>query len=261
MDQATNQDGMLKDGIDLDWLPYLTAILKKLWVVLLAAVTAAAITFWGLHLLITPTYESHFTAYINNRSSSQSATTLTSSDTAAMQSLGNTYAEIVVSRSTLGQASEQAGAKLSYGQLKKAVTTSISKESGVLTVSVVLDDPQLAYELAESLAEVTAEKGAEIVEGSSMQIIDRAMLPDGVYSPNYLKFTALGALIGAAIACAVIALGVYLDDRIFEEELIERTYHIPVLGSIPDLVEAEHISGGYGGYGGDTRKQETEQNL
>lgn len=254
MDQATKENGMLRDGLDLDWLPYLKAILKRLWVVVLATAGGAGVTLIAVLFLITPTYESHFAAYINNRSSSQSATTLTSSDTAAMQSLGNTYAEIVASRSTLEQAAEKAGAQLSYAQLKKAVTTGISKESGVLTVSVVLDDPELACRLAESLAEVTAEAGAEVVEGSSMQLIDEARVPEGVYSPNYLLFTALGALAGAALSCAMIALGVYLDDRIFEEELIEKTCHIPVLGSIPDLIEARHISGS------DTQKRKTERN-
>lgn len=246
------------DAAAIDLLPLLLAVLKRWWIVGWIALLCGLAAFAGTKLLITPTYRTNFTAYVNNRAETdaEQQTVLSNADLSAARSLTYTYAQIIRSRSVLELAAEQANLPYTYSQLSGMVSTSIMSNTEIISVYVTSENPSVSKALAEAIAEVSQSQIASIVDGSSMRIIDEPQLPTDIHSPNYVKTAVIGAALGFLLAVAFIVLREILDDRVKDEEGLESRFGIPILGSVPNTVSAakmgnnDYYSYGYGGYGG-----------
>lgn len=249
--KSTNQFAE-EDTIDL--LALLSVLWKWAWLIAVAALLTGSAAYAGTKLFVKPTYKTEFTAYVNNRNGAGGAdisSILSSSDLMASKSLASSYAEILTSRELLLKAAEEAGEEqYTYKELSRAVSTELQNDTEIITVSVELESAQAAVAIANSLADISGEYIADIVEGSSMKIIDSAILPDTFYTPNYRKNTVLGGLLGAVLVSAIVILIYFLDDTVkSEKELVDRL-DVTVIGSIPDLATAGKKGFGYGyGYG------------
>lgn len=227
------------DGLILDVFDLLQALKKKIWLIAVIGILGGIAAYTGTKILVIPTYRTSFTAYVNNRKNVESTTTVTNADLSASQSLANTYAKILVSRSVLTLAAEKINMEKSYSALQNAVSVSIAPDTEILTVSVVMTDPDKAVEYANAISEVSPEYIAGIVEGSSMQIIDQPLAPTGIYEPNYRKNAGMGFIVGAAFACVLIFVFEISDDHVKDEDELRRRYGIAVIGTIPNLSSAD----------------------
>ncbi len=219
------------DVIQIDLLALIKACWKQIWLIILAALLCGSAAYLGTRYLVTPTYRTYFSAYMNNSIETGASTTVSTSDLSASQSLADTAAGIIESATVLEQAAENAG----LGEEDSvSVSTSVDSASGIISVYVIATDPQMAASYASALAEVAAEETSRIVEGSSMQIIDEPKIPTTIYSPSYTRNTMMGLLVGAFLVCAVVVLLELLNDRIQDQTELEERYGISVLGAIPD---------------------------
>ncbi len=249
---SVNTSGAKKSEVnEIDLIPLFMALLKKAWLIILAALIVGAGFFAGTKTLVTPTYRASFTAYVNNRSQyyNEDTNRLTSSDLSAAQELVRAYSKIITSRTVLTTAAQSISYDVSYSTLSGMVSTSVESETGIITVYVVAATPEEAYELACATAEVSPSQIANIIEGSSMKIIDSPRTPSSIYKPSYLKNTALGMLLGAAVAALYVIIRYLVDDKIKSEDELEAKFSIPVVGVIPDLNSgSKHYGGYYKGY-------------
>ena len=222
----------------------LKAIWKKLWLVILVTLFSGALTFVGVKMFVTPTYRSSFTAYINNKKDAESS--VTGSDVKASQALVRTYSEIMTSKYVLKESAESIDLDSNYARVKKLVSTSVNNETGIITVNVDTDSPQKSYDLAMAIEHTTLIYTANIVDGSSMKIIDHPFLPTSIYKPNYIKLSMLGAVAGMLLIVIVICIRQFFNDKVTSEEELEDRYSIPIVGVIPDMINVDkHNKGGY----------------
>ncbi|MDY2628735.1 MAG: Wzz/FepE/Etk N-terminal domain-containing protein [Lachnospiraceae bacterium] len=243
-----------QDETTIDLLDLFGFLWKWAWLIVTVALLAGSTAYVGTKMLVTPTYKTAFTAYVNNRNAGAGAdisSILSSSDMLASQSLANSYAEIIRSRDLLLEAAAEAGEdEYEYEELLKAVSTDVLSNTEIITVSVELEDPNAAVAIANSLADISGEHIADIVDGSSMKIIDRAILPETYYTPNYLKNTMLGGMLGVVLVCGFLILLYFMDDTIKSEKDLAERLDVTIVGSIPDLASADRGGYGYGyGYG------------
>ncbi len=139
-----------------------------------------------------------------------------------------------------------------YEQLKSKVSGSSEGNTPVFKITVTDADPEMAANVCNRIVEIMIDPNSGIsgiVEGSSVSVIDYAVVSRSAASPSYTKNTAIGMLLGFVIACGIIILRSLMDSTIREEEfLLDKYKNIPVLATIPDLLEDSQ--GGYYGYGG-----------
>lgn len=128
------------------------------------------------------------------------------------------------------------------------VSTSISNETKILNVNVDSKDPETANELAQVVSEKSVVYIAEIIEGSSMKTIDYPELSKGVYSPSYIRISLLGALAVFLIVLLIICIKQFLNDKIQSENELAERYDLPIVGLIPDLIDADKNRGNYYSY-------------
>ena len=96
-------------------------------------------------------------------------------------------------------------------------------------------DPQEAERIANTIAEILPDRIAEIVDGSSVKVVDYAIVPSEISSPSYTRNTALGMLLGLVLIAAIICLREIFDEKLHNEDDITQRYQFPILAVIPDL--------------------------
>lgn len=235
-----------KDEIEIDLLKLIKALWHRAWAIVLAAVICAVAAFSYAAFRITPMYKATALMYVNNSTVSLKAGfAISPGELAAAQSLVETYVVILKSRNTLNEVIERADLNYTYGQLNSMVSASAINETEVFTVDVVNPNPMEAELIANTIAEVLPEKIADIVDGSSVRVVDYAVVPSHSISPNITKYTAMGMLLGIFASCAVIVILSLLDTTIENEEYLTQNYDIPVLAVIPNLSSNKGSKYGY----------------
>lgn len=218
---------------------------KKIWVIFTAGVLAAVLFFSYSFFLVTPKYSSSVQLYVN---STVSVGNLSTSVLTAARDLVKTYISILNTRTTIEKVAEEAGVDYSYGQLKSMISASAVSETEIFQITVTARDPREAAKIANTIADVLPDRVADIIDGCSVRLVDSAVVSTSKVSPNIVKNTGIGFLIGILLACGIIIVMFLLDDTIYSEEYLLRTYDIPVLAKIPNLLEDEKDRYGYKKY-------------
>lgn len=232
-----NNSAANTEYLELDLFALLKAMWKRVWIFILCCVLCACAGFSYARFEITPTYQASVMMYVNNSSFALGSTTFSfnASELAAAQSLVDTYIIILGTRTTLNEVIAQGGLELTYEQLNGMISASAVKGTEVFRITVTSADPVLAAHIANTIAEVLPAKVANIVEGSSVRLVDYAVVPTYKSDPNLTMYAAMGLLVGFVIACVLVLLAVISDDKIHDEDFLTKRYGVPVLASIPNL--------------------------
>lgn len=244
MNKAENKRNE-SQNFEIDFVALLKEIVKKLWLIILVGLIVGGAVYVGAKVFIKPTYRSEFTAYVNNKQGKQTTDYLSVSDVNAAKELVLTYRSILQSNSILTAAAESIGVDLPYESLAKKVSAEVKDETEIISIYVVDTDPQFAYDYAQAIAKTAPTYMAQIVEGSSMKIIDVPEYSEERYKPSYLKFGLIGFLIGALLVIIFIVVRYFMDDTIKNESEIESKFALPILGVIPDITKASNKSSDY----------------
>ena len=238
---------------EIDLLKLLKVLLSRIWIIIAAALVGGVAFFLFTFFFITPKYQSSALLYVNNNSLNLGSTKLniSSGDISASSSLIDTYAVILKSHTTLEQAIKEGAIPYNYEQLSKKVTGGAEGKTPVFKITVTDSNPEMAAHICNTIVEIMTDENSgisAIVEGSSVSVIDYAVVAVKKSSPSLSKNSAIGMLLGFVVACGVIILISLMDTTIREEAYLIETYKdIPVLANIPNLLA--DTSGGYYGYG------------
>lgn len=245
--------------MEIKIIPLLKELLKKIWVIALVGLIVGAAVFVGAKVFIKPTYRSGFTAYVNNKQSNQKdKDSLTSSDVTASKQLVLTYQKILTSNTILTAAADSIDVDMPYSSLRKMVTTEVKDDTEIISVFVENKDPQFAYDYAQAISKTAPQYMAQIVEGSSMRIIDYPEYSDTRYKPDYIRFAIFGFLGGAFLVIIWIIIRYFMDDTVKAEAEIETRFSIPILGVIPDISKASNDRSDYYYYAQNTQETQPE---
>ncbi|MBO5147440.1 MAG: hypothetical protein J6C24_02110 [Clostridia bacterium] len=239
-----------KDYYVIDLWHIIKAVWHRAWVVVLSAVIVAVAGFSVSAFAIKPLYSSSVMMYVNNSSFSLGNTSfsISSSEISAAQSLLKTYIVILNNRTTLEAVIDKAGVEYSYKQLSGMISSSSVNDTEVLRVTVTGRDPYEAAKIANCIAEVLPVRISEVIEGSSMKVVDSGVVNLQKVSPSITKYTAVGFFIGAFLSVAVLVIIALMDDTIHDEEYIIEAYNYPILAKVPDLTGVGHKKGYYSYY-------------
>lgn len=220
---------------------------KRAWLIVLCGLLGAVLGFSRAKFTINPTYSSSVKLYVNNSTFSLGSTSvsISAAQITAAQQLTKTYAEILKSRTTLERINQEAGTKYNWMQLSSMISCTQCNETEILLVKVIGTNPDEACKIANTVALVLPERITEIIDGSSMVVVDTAIPEYSKVGPNITRHTAMGLLLGVFLSAVLIVGLAILDDAIHSEEYILRTYDYPILGRVPNLMSNGSKSYGY----------------
>lgn len=231
--------------IEIDILRLVKAVWQKIWAVILSAVIFGAATFGFTYVLIEPTYEARTLLYVNNSNFSVGNTSfnISTSSLSAAQELVNTYIVILKARTSLNEIIEYAELDRSYTELQGMISAAPVNSTEIFEVVVTSTNPAESEKIANAIATLLPKRIAEIVDGSSVRVVDYAIIPTSRSGPSYAKNTFIGMIAGILISVVVILLRELFDVFVREEQYLTQTYPYPILAAIPNMKNSK--SSGY----------------
>jgi succinoglycan biosynthesis transport protein ExoP len=175
----------------------------------------------------------------------------------ASQRLVNTYVSIAKSERVLEKISENFNGEYSVNWLNSAISASQLNDTEIFCIYVLHEDPKEAARIANTAAEVAPGEIAQIIEGTSAQVVDTAKVPASRYSPSYKRMALLGGALGVFLAVVFLTIHYLSDTRIKDENDLTALYPLPVLGRIPnfDIASSENSYG----YSNTAREEESNK--
>ena len=206
------------DEMEIDLLELFRALWKRALAIILVAVIVGTAAFAVTLFFVSPKYKATASMYVNNSSFSFGSTSfsISPSELSASNSLVSTYIFILESRTTLEDVIAKAGLSYDYEELSGMITTEALSGTAAFTVTVESESPAEAELIANTIAQLLPDRIAEIVDGSSVRIVDYAIIPAHRSSPSYIKNTAIGVLLGGLLAAGIVTVRFINDESRYE---------------------------------------------
>ncbi len=217
-------------------------LIRKWWILLISAIIFGCFAFAVSNYLIAATYVSKGMIYVNSDYISElealkndSFKDLNLSTIVSSQKLATTYIEILKSNSFLNAVSEHANIGISGERILKMMSIKTKNETEVLEISISNTNPQTATILVDSILELSKKHITRVVNGGSVEIIDKARYPVLPVGPNKPKYVFAGLLFGILISSLILMLADILDNRVKDQSDLTNRYTYPILGLIPSI--------------------------
>lgn len=214
--------------IDLREIFYL--LLHRAWIIILVTVIGTIGTYLVSKYLITPIYTSTTKVFVINR---QEENRTTYSDLQMGTQLTKDFSVLVGGRQVLEQVIDNFDLKIEYDKFTELVEVNTPDDTRILEISVSYDDPEVARLLADAITELSSEKMVDIMEMKKANVLETANLPTEPSSPNIIKNTLIGCLIGLTLTSIIFIVNHLFNDTIKNSEDIENYLNITVLGIVP----------------------------
>lgn len=215
------------DQIDL--IEIFSLLLRKAWIVVLCLIVGGILAFGWTKLRVTPMYTASSTIYVLTKT-----TTVTSiADLQLGSQLTNDFVILAKSRPVIETVIEDLDLDYTYEAVSRMISITNEENTRIVKFSVSHADPEMAKNIANSVAEATAERIAYIMNTDKPKIVEEAVEPTVPSSPNVLRNIEKGALLGAGLAIAVIMLLYLLNDTLQTEADVLKYLDLNVLAVIP----------------------------
>ena len=205
---------------------------KRLWLII--SVTLMFLIGGGVFVSFfgsTPQYESSTTVLVNYRGSEKEA--VTQYDIDLSQKLVQTYTEIIKSLRILNPVINELDLDITTDKLLKKISVSQVNETEIIKISVKDEDPLLARDIANTLANNFSEEISSIMKVDSTSILDAAVLPTKPLAQYEILKIAFAGILGMMMSVGLVFLFESLDHTIKTADDTERILGVPVLGVIP----------------------------
>ena len=223
-------------AIELNLFDLIRLLWQKLWIIVLSMIVCGAIAFSVAAFLVPPQYTSSAMLYVNNSSASVSGIpfTISASQLSASKSLLYTYVVILKTRTTLDMVKDRIDIDYSVGELQDMISAEAVNNTDIFRITVTCSSAQDARVIVDTLVDVLPDRIADIVDGSSVRIVDAAITPTSRSSPSYTRYAAIGVLVGAILSSVVIIMEDLMNTTVRDEEYLKQRYNIPILAVVPE---------------------------
>lgn len=228
MEQNTSHD-----EVEIDIKEILGVLVSKLWLIALLGIVFGIAAFVYSKYVVAPVYSSTTKVYVLARQSTETNVTYTDLQTGTQ--LTKDYIELVKSRTVLNQVIEDLELQKSVGELGQMIDVTTQTDTRIITITVNSTDVYEAQKIADAVRTAATVHICQVMNLEAVNVIDEADLPTAPSSPNVMKNTVIGALIGIVLAMAIIIIRYLLDDSIVTPDDVERYLGLSVLASIPVL--------------------------
>ncbi len=233
-------DNKQNEYMEIDLLHIIKLLWRRAWIIILAMILAGGIAFAYSVFYITPLYQSSAMMFVNGSTVKLGSTeiSISSKDFATSKSLLDIYIVVLKTRTTLEEVAERSGLNYSYSQLNGMVSASSVNDTEIFSITVTGPNPEDNKIIIDTIVDVLPGRISDIIDGTSVRVVDHAVKATYRSSPNYTRYASMGMLVGAVIACAIIIIVDLLDTTVRDEEFLKQKYNIPVLAVIPDIYES-----------------------
>lgn len=215
----------------LDIMEIIGVLLSRFWVIVFSGILVGVCALIYTQMTTVPVYTSSTKIYILSKGEDSSS--VTSSDLSLSATLANDYAELITDRTVTEGVISELGLSISASELASRISVTLPNSGRIITISVSDTDPYMACKLTSTVREVAASHIKDVMDTGAINVVEDADIPQGQTLTSYKRNGMAGAVVGMAIAIAIILLQYMMNDTIKKEEDVERYLGLSVLGVIP----------------------------
>lgn len=211
---------------EIDLKQLLTIFWKKKLIIIICVLAGFILGYTYNTFLMKPKYKATatFTLIANEGKMENDDITLNSK-------IINNYTEIAKSDSVLNEVISRLNLSIDKKDLKKSISIKVKKDTEYVELSVTLKDRENVANIANTIYEVLDEKIQSIYKIKNTEIVDNATIPDEPCNKSPIKYSAIGAGIGFALAIAIILVMHLLDDSVNDVDEVENKLNLPVIAT------------------------------
>lgn len=232
------------DEITIDLKEIAYVLMEKLHYIVMFILVGAVVFNMYSYFLIKPTYTSTSRLYVV---SATKDSVVNFSDLSVGTNLTKDYVELLLSYPVLDKVSEKIEKdydyKISSESLQKMISLENPEDTRILNINVTTTDPKVSKTIANALADEAVEYIPDTMgtfKPNIAQVAREAKIKTG---PSYLKYTAIGALLGTLLCMAWFIFKYLSDDTIKTKEDIEKYFGMTPLAVLPYVEEVEESEG------------------
>jgi capsular polysaccharide biosynthesis protein len=225
---------------ELDLKELLGMLIKRLWLIILLPVIAAAVAGYLNFMVFVPVYQANTTlliAGLNNvtaNSADSGSSNMNFEDIVAGQYLVSEYSEVIRSkRVTSAVVKSLNDGSVTEEDLANMISISSVNDTRLINIAIQDTDPVKAARIADVVADVFSKEVGVLYNITNINIIDRAEVPTIPIAPEKKKNIAAAGLAALIFAIGIAFLIEFLDNTIKTSDDVERHLGLHVLGSIP----------------------------
>lgn len=215
-----------KLGVDIQELAY--ALWKQIGVLLLCVILGAGVTGVYTKFFIRPQYQSSAMIYIYGSTASFNSSKLTLSS-----QLTEDYTTLAKSREVMERVIKKMGFDCTTQELAATISVSHDENSSILTMTATNSDPKVAADIANSVADETAERISEVMNIDKPSTVEDAVVSSVPVSPDLYKNVIIGAVAGLILAAGFVVFMFLKDDTIKTADDVSRYLDTTVLACLP----------------------------
>lgn len=218
---------------EIDLVELWEVMKKDLFRNILIGIVFAGVIFAISKFVVTPKYQSSVSLIVNSEESNTNDG-IQLNDIQLNQKLVGTYTEIIKTRSIAEIVINNLDLDLDYEEFSDKISVSSKNDTEVFEVRVEDTIPERAADIANETSKVFQDSIVKIMNVDNVQILDKAIVPEEASSPNVLKNTIVGFVLGLLLGIFISIIKLLTDNTVNSEEDIRKEFDLPVIGILPD---------------------------
>lgn len=230
-----NQHDVLNfDEDEFDLIGFLYVLRSKIVYILVLFILGGILSGLFTRYFITPTYSATTKLYVVSASSNS---LVNLSDLQLGSSLTADYEQLLLTRPILENVISNLGIEddYTYETIQETITINNPDNSRILEITVVTTNPQYSMDIANELADQAVENLGDLMSSTPPNIAEKAVYPDKKASPSISQNIMLGCVAFPIVYIMFLLVAFMLDNKVKNEEDVEKYLGVPPIGVIPDL--------------------------
>ena len=210
--------------------------LKKRWkmivvITLCATLLSGVVSFFVLK----PQYEATTKVFIGKEEGAEQG--YNQSDVIMYKQLMKTYLETVKTKDLIGRALEDVKTELEVKEVLAGLTVTNVTDTQILEIKFKGKNPEEARDIVAAVTGEFINTSKTLVANGNVRVIEEVVVPENPVSPNKKMNIAIAFILGLMVSVGLCFLLEFMDNTFKSKEQLEREIDIPVLGTIPNIIE------------------------
>ncbi len=222
---------------------FMRQLISKWWVIVGFVVVFAITGFAIAKITYTETYKSSLIFNVSNKDrdiAGSAATYITASDAQASATIANSFKNLILNGNDFVEKVQNnieatTGKEISKGKLKGMIGVDVVTDTTLINITVTSSDKELAYMVALAIQSVYPEITQEAFPTATFTVADKATEANLAVDNSTLIYTAIGLILGAALAVVIILITDKIQNKLLSTDDIKNNFNVDILATVSDI--------------------------